>query len=172
MNESNREQLGNAARRATQLLAEAREVLLKEFPSVDLVLVLQTEGGTAVASGRPVEGREAAFLETARSLRMLRDAAEYCGRVLYQSPDPEMAAAHTHAIVFESRKAIAEWVKEKCAHPNCHVKEAAIYVATGVGILRDAGAPLDALADITAVTKEACRRAHLKILEHRARGSA
>lgn len=172
MNESNREQLGNAARRATQLLAEAREVLLKEFPGMDLVLVLQTEKGTAVATGKPVEGREAAFRETTQALRMLRDAAESCGRALYQSPNPQMALDHTLAIAHESEKATEAWKKDKCRHPNCHVKEAAIYVATGVRILREAGAPTDALADITAVTKEACRRTHLKILEQSARGSA
>lgn len=172
MNDSNREQLVSATRRASQLLEEARKALESEFPGADLVLVLSTNAGLAVATGKALQRKDQAYEDTAMAQQLLRRAAESCGRVLYQSPDQDRAFRDSQVILVESQKQFERWAAGKCAHADCSVREAAVYVATGRRILESIGAPVEVLNDLTGITKEACRRTHLKILEQGARGSA
>lgn len=172
-NEERRGRLSDVSTRVGQAVHFIAGLLRADFPDLQIAVVVRTADGLAVVGGEKVEGMEATLQEVERCHRLLRDGAESAGRAVYRSPDgPRVLEREQAEIRVHSAAQIAGWEKSRCQHPKCYVSDAAVAVATAARILTFAGAPDDAIRDLTAVAKEACRRTHLKILEQSAGGSA
>ncbi len=168
--------LGELADKIGMLVNKPLESVLDQYPEVEIVIVVRPVmvPGVAVLPVHRVKGEADKFGTIERSQRLLRDAADSCGRVLYQSPaDPGEVAEESMQIVEYSRAELEHWKKiRKCVHDACAVRDAASAVATGVRILQEIGTPREVLVDLTKIAKEACRRAHLRIVEKSTRAQA
>jgi hypothetical protein len=170
--------LGELATKVGEALKPAIDQLLEANPEMDLVLVLVPNGdvqGAAIMNARKVAGGtlEGAYIQAEKTQTILRNAAESCGRTLYQSPgSPLEVAAESAFIIRESRDAFEAWAKKRCDHAEHGIREAAVFIATGVRILSEIGTPERALIELTRICKEACRRAHLGIAKREAQTHA
>ncbi len=170
--------LGEIAERVSQAVTAAVDGMLDEHPDLQIVFVIVPGGevpGGAVMNARKVATNTLgdAVRQLEHTQKILRNGAESCGRGLWQSPgEPIDVAAETAFIVRESLDAFWDWDRRRCSHPGHAIREAATMVATGVRILTAAGAPAEAVHELTQMCKEVCRRAHLADLQRQAKTHA
>ena len=164
--------LGEIASVVAQLAGDVLKPTLEANPALRVILVVVPGGdvqGAAVIDARGTGGtKEEAMQRVEGAHRLLRDAAESCGRALFERPEsPDKVAAESAKIAIESREHFEKWQQNKCEHIDCHVSDAATMIATGIRLLQSLGAPRDSLVDLTRMCKEACRRTHAQLLQRR-----
>lgn len=169
--------LGEIVERVSNAVTRATEEFLTERPELEIVFVVvpggNIQGGAVLNARKPLPNMDGVMLQLDLTQEILRQGADSCGRCLFQSP----AAAHEVAvesafIIQESRDAFEDWRKKRCEHPEHGVREAATMIATGIRILAELGAPELAVAELTRLCKEVCRRTHISLFKIKARSHA
>lgn len=181
---SEQSQVGDVLRKVSAAVLPCLAALREEFKGIGLVLLAQPPGTemAGVMTGQRFGSREQTLVELEGAQRLMRAGAESTGRLLYQSPaNPGEVAAESQHIREQSRAMADRYLERgngehaaepRCGCPTCRVTAAATMIAAGAHLLGTLGVDDQALTELTGHAKEICRRAHLKVLESSARGSA
>lgn len=155
--------------------------LNQKFPELDAVVVARLPNGLVATLAGCNLAKQNEYDRMNNVLRLLRSAAHQIGQQLFRSPgDPQEVHAESVRIREMSRGMADRYVElanksghdESCGCSKCRVTVAATFVAAGVRLLSSLGMAEEPLVDLTRMAKEACRRAHLRVLESSARGQA